>query len=77
MRSRKGMKFNESLLKSKIKENLSGVKNDLDRDSKANAIVEALNFFDIKRDWVEKIKRDEIISLVTNSPSQEVLCESA
>lgn len=70
------MKFNESLLKSKIKENLSDVKNDLDRDSKATAIVEALNFFDAKRDWVEKINRDEIISLVTNSPSQEVLCES-
>ena len=70
------MKFNESLLKSKIKENLKYVKNDLDRDSKANAIVEALNFFDVKRDWVEKINRDEIISLVTNSPSQEVLCES-
>ena len=70
------MKFNESLLKNKIKDNLKGIKNDLDRDSKANAIVEALNFFDLKRDWVEKINRDEIISLVTNSPSQDVLCES-
>ena len=70
------MKFNESLLKSKIKENLKGVKNNLDREGKATAIAEALNFFDSKRDWVTKINRDEIISLITNSPSQDVLCES-
>ena len=76
MRSRKGMKFNESLLKSKIKENLKGIKNNLDREGKATAIAEALNFFDSKRDWVTKINRDEIISLITNSPSQDVLCES-
>ena len=76
MRSRKGMKFNESLLTSKIKENLKRVKNNLDREGKATAIAEALNFFDSKRDWVTKINRDEIISLITNSPSQDVLCES-
>lgn len=70
------MKFNESLLTSKIKENLKGVKNNLDREGKATAIAEALNFFDSKRDWVTKINRDEIISLITNSPSQDVLCES-
>ena len=70
------MKFNEQLLKNKIDENLKKVKNPLDREGKANAIVEALNFFDQKRDWVEKINREEIISLITNSKDQEALCES-
>ena len=69
------MKFNESLLTNKITENLKKVKNPLDREGKATAIVEALNFFDQKRDWVEKINRDEIISLITNSKDQQVLCE--
>ena len=70
------MKFNESLLTNRINENLKKVKNPLDREGKANAIVEALNFFDQKRDWVEKINREEIISLITNSKDVEVLCES-
>ena len=70
------MKFNEQLLKNKIDENLKKVKNPLDRDGKTNAIVEALNFFDNKRDWVTKINREDITSLITNSKDQEVLCES-
>lgn len=70
------MKFNESLLKNKITENLKKVKNPLDRDGKTNAIVEALNFFDSKRDWVTKINREEITSLITNSEDQQALCES-
>ncbi len=70
------MKFNEQLLKNKINENLQKVKNPLDRDGKTNAIVEALNFFDNKRDWVTKINREDITSLITNSKDQEVLCES-
>ena len=70
------MKFNEQLLKNRISENLNDVKNDLDRESKTDAIVEALNFFDNKRDWVEKITREDITSLITNSKDQEALCES-
>lgn len=70
------MKFNESLLTSKINENLKKVKNPLDREGKADAIVEALNFFDHKSEWVNKINREEIISLITNSKDQEALCES-
>lgn len=70
------MRFNEKLLKSRMNENLNQVSNPLDREAKANSIVEALNFFDEKSEWVDKLNRDEIISLITNSETQKQLIES-
>lgn len=70
------MRFNEKLLKSRMNENLNQVSNQLDREAKVNSIVEALNFFDAKSEWVDKLNRDEIISLITNSETQEQLIES-
>ena len=70
------MKINENYLREHLTHNLNELGDSIHSGDKADAIVEALNFLDHNRDWVEKINRTEIISMITNAKDTNSLIES-
>ena len=69
------MRINKQLLTKRLEENLNNVRNEFDKNEKVSKIVEALNHFDNEMTWVESIKREDILSLISNTKSQSKLIE--
>ena len=64
------------LMKQDLTERLNSLSGNYNIDDEVNVIIESLNHFIPNRDWVEKMNRNDIVYLITNSKDRQSLIES-
>ena len=64
------------LMKQDLTERLNSLSGNYNIDDEVNIIIESLNHFIPNRDWIEKMNRNDIAYLITNSKDRQSLIES-